>query len=213
MAKWTPEQVAMLESCYKSTMPIHEICDKLGRSVCSIYNKALLLGLRRPDEVLIQCGKRVSQETRSIEARFKKGQKALNKGKKMTPEMYAKCKATMFKKGNTPKNHREVGSERISKDGYIEIKVAEPNKWRLKHRLLWEQTNGKIPRGYNIQFKNKNKTDLRLENLYIISREEQMREENSYYAKYPKDMQEIIHLKAVVNRQIHKYEKNHNQNE
>ena len=65
---------------------------------------------------------------------FKKGLIPHNKGKKMPAETYQKVKGTMFKKGNIPKNHREVGSERITVDGYVEIKVAEPNKWKLKSR-------------------------------------------------------------------------------
>ena len=35
-----------------------------------------------------------------------------------------------------------------------------------------------------------------------------MAKENSFWAKYPKEIQEIIHLKGVVNRAIHKAEKN-----
>ncbi len=38
----------------------------------------------------------------------------------------------MFAKGNVPPNHRPVGSERISKDGYIEVKVAEPKQVEIK---------------------------------------------------------------------------------
>ena len=114
----------------------------------------------------------------------------------------------MFKKGRTPVNHRDVGAERVNVYGYIEIKVSEPNSWRLKHRVMWEQVNGTIPRGYNVQFKNHNPLDCRIENLYLISKAEQMAKENSFYAKYPKKIQEIIHLKGVVNRAIHKAEKN-----
>ena len=132
----------------------------------------------------------------------------MNKGKKISPEVYAKCQPTMFKKGNKPHNHKEVGSERIDRDGYIMVKVAEPNKWRLKHRIIWEQVNGAIPKGFNVQFKNHNPQDCRIENLYLISQAEQMVTENAYWAKYPKDLQEIIHLKGVVNRAIHKAEKN-----
>ena len=132
----------------------------------------------------------------------------LNKGKKVSPEVYSKMQPTMLKKGHTPVNHREVGSERINVYGYIEIKVVEPNSWRLKHRVMWEQVNGTIPRGYNVQFKNHNPLDCRIENLYLISKAEQMAKENSFYAKYPKKIQEIIRLKGVVNRAIHKAEKN-----
>ena len=41
----------------------------------------------------------------------------------MTPEAIERTKATRFKKGDKPGNHRKVGSERITVDGYIEIKT------------------------------------------------------------------------------------------
>ena len=101
---------------------------------------------------------------------FVKGQVSHNKGQKMSPEMYEKCKSTMFKKGNTPHNHRPVGSERISKDGYVEIKVAEPKKWMLKHRYIWEQANGKIPKNHIVIFRDNDRTNITLENLMLIPR-------------------------------------------
>ena len=84
--------------------------------------------------------------------RFEKGNMPHNKGKQMSKELYEKCKPTMFKKGHIPKNHREIGSERITKDGYIEIKIKEPNLWVLKHRLIYEEHYGKIPAGYSVIF-------------------------------------------------------------
>ena len=139
--------------------------------------------------------------------RFPKGQIPHNKGKKMSPEAYAKAAPTMFKKGHRPVNHKEIGSERVNIYGYIEVKVAEPNKWKLKHRIIWEQVNGAIPKGHNVQFRNHNSLDCRIENLYLISKAEQIRTENSYH-RYPKEIQELIHLKGVINRQIHKAERN-----
>lgn len=108
---------------------------------------------------------------------FKKGQKAFNKGKKaeeyMSKEAIEKSKKTQFKKGTIPPNHRPVGSERINIDGYYEIKVAEPKKWRLKHNVLWEKYNNKkIPKGYVVTFANKDKTDMSKDNLILISRTE-----------------------------------------
>ena len=102
--------------------------------------------------------------------RFVKGQVSHNKGQKMSPEIYEKCKGTMFKKGNTPHNHRPVGSERISKDGYVEIKIAEPRKWMFKHRYIWEQANGKIPRSHIVIFRDNDRTNVALENLMLIPR-------------------------------------------
>lgn len=101
---------------------------------------------------------------------FEKGHIPFNKGEKMSHETYKKCAATMFKKGNVPKNHRPVGSERITRDGYVEIKIAEPRKWALKHRYIWEQANGKIPEGHIIIFRDNDRTNVSLDNLMMIPR-------------------------------------------
>lgn len=107
-----------------------------------------------------------------LTGKFRKGQTPHNKGKKMPKEVYEKVKHTMFAKGNVPPNHRPVGSERISKDGYIEVKVAEPNKWRLKQRVVYEETKGKIPEGCPIIFLDGNKRNFDIGNLRCITRSE-----------------------------------------
>lgn len=204
---WTQEEIDTLSRLYPNHYA-REIAEILGRGISSIHCKAQSLGLESSREKIQRTGYESSKSPASIAARFQKGSVPLNKGKKVSPEVYSKMQPTMFKKGQTPVNHRDVGSERVNVDGYIEIKVAEPNRWRLKHRVIWEQANGSIPKGYNVQFKNHNRQDCRIENLYIISKAEQMVKENSFWAKYPKEIQEIIHLKGVVNRAIHKAEKN-----
>ena len=203
---WTQEEIDILSRMY----PDHfakEIAVVLGRGVSSIYCKAQQLGLECTPDKIRRSGLMSSNHPNTIAARFPKGHIPDNKGKRVSPETYAKCQPTMFKKGHTPVNHREVGSERINVDGYIEVKVAEPNRWRCKHRVIWEQHNGQIPAGFNVQFKNHNPLDCRIENLYLISKAEQMRTENSYIARYPKDLQDVIRLKGAINRQIHKAEK------
>ena len=205
--KWTQEEIDILSRLYPNHYA-REIADILGRGISSIHCKANSLGLESSLEKIQRTGYETSKSPASIAARFQKGSVPPNKGKKVSPEVYTKIQPTMFKKGSTPVNHRDVGAERVNVDGYIEIKVAEPNRWRLKHRVMWEQVNGKIPRGYNVQFKNHNPLDCRIENLYLISKADQLAKENSFYAKYPKKIQEIIRLKGVVNRAIHKAEKN-----
>lgn len=106
--------------------------------------------------------------------RFSKGNIPHNKGKKMPPEVYEKAKATMFKKGNIPPNYRPVGSERTTKDGYREIKVADPNKWELKHRYIYEQHFGKISKGDRVIFLDNDKTNFDINNLKCISRKEHL---------------------------------------
>lgn len=107
-----------------------------------------------------------------LTGKFIKGQTPHNKGKKMPKEVYEKVKHTMFAKGNVPPNHRPVGSERISKDGYIEVKVAEPNKWRLKQRVVYEEAKGKIPEGCTIIFLDGNKRNFDIDNLRCVTRSE-----------------------------------------
>lgn len=75
-----------------------------------------------------------------------------------------------FKKGNTPWHTREVGSERIDRDGYLEVKVADPNEWKYRHHLVWVENNGPIPEGYVVIFADQNKSNFNIDNLLLISR-------------------------------------------
>lgn len=103
---------------------------------------------------------------------FQRGHAPSNKGKKMPKEVYEKAKATMFKKGHVPKNYRPVGSERINVDGYIEIKVEDPRKWKSKHNVVWEQNYGEIPKDSVVIFLDGDKMNVSIENLKLIKRSE-----------------------------------------
>lgn len=204
---WTQEERDTLIRLY----PTHfagEIAAILGKSKASVYGQVLKLGLHAPKEKIRRAARMTANHPNSIAARFKPGHVSHNKGKKVPPDVYAKMQPTMFRKGHTPVNHSPVGSERVNTDGYIEIKVAEPDRWKPKHRVIWEQHNGAIPAGFNVQFKNHNPLDCRIENLYLISKSDQLKYENSYIARYPKELQDVIRLKGAINRQIHKREKN-----
>lgn len=103
-----------------------------------------------------------------VTRRFEKGRPSHNKGKKgyYAPGM----EKGWFKKGHIPHTHREVGSERVNIYGYIEVKVAEPNKWRAKHHIVWEEHNGPIPEGHVIYFRDGNPRNVDIENLRLVSR-------------------------------------------
>lgn len=205
---WTEEEVQLLREWYGSAdMFVSDMAARLGRPRNMVYQKALALGLRRPKEMQAIGGRMGAQLDGAKAHRFTKGHIPANKGKKMPPETYAKAARTMFKKGNTPKNHQEIGSERVNVYGYVEIKVAEPNRWKLKHRMIWEEANGPIEKGYNVQFKDGNPLNVSLENLYLISRQRQLKEENSLMARYPKELQDIIRLRGTVKRQMTLYNK------
>ena len=99
---------------------------------------------------------------------FRKGFIPWNKGVKG----YIGANKTSFKKGNKPKNWRPVGSERIDSNEYTLIKVAEPNKWVFKHRLIYERKYGEISKGSVIIFADGDKNNLSIDNLLCVTREE-----------------------------------------
>lgn len=109
---------------------------------------------------------------------FQKGFVPFNKGKKqkdyMSEEAINKTKNTRFQKGNIPHNHRPVGSERTTIDGYIEVKVAEPNKWKTKAVVIYEEEYGKIPKGHKVIYLDGNRQNLDISNLKVISSAEEL---------------------------------------
>lgn len=85
-----------------------------------------------------------------------------------------KSNITSFKKGNIPSNHRKIGEERVNVDGYVEVKVKEPNKWELKQRVLYKKYYGNIPKGNIVIFADNNKFNFEKENLIAIPRNENL---------------------------------------
>ena len=101
--------------------------------------------------------------------RFEKGHVPVNKGTKGM----MKANKTSFKKGQIPKNVRAVGSERVNIEGYTEIKVSEPNKWRLKHRVLYEEYhNVKLNSNESIIFMDGDRSNMSKGNLTLVTRQE-----------------------------------------
>ena len=112
-----------------------------------------------------------------VGGQFQKGQVPFNKGKTwdeyMTKERQVQSRKTQFKNGNIPWGTKSVGTERKeAKDGYIEVKVAMPNKWQLKQRYVYEHTYGKIPKGYNVIFADGDKYNFEPDNLILVSNAE-----------------------------------------
>lgn len=100
------------------------------------------------------------------DGRIAKGHVPANKGKKMPYN--ANSARTQFKKGHrsgrAAEKYKPVGSERFSKEGYLERKIHEglpmQSRWRAVHLLNWERANGPIPEGHCLKSKgNKLNTD------------------------------------------------------
>jgi len=158
---------------------------------------------------LIKEGLEVSQELRQQRlkaSQYSKGAISFNKGKKqtdyMTQAQINKTKATRFKKGNIPANHKPVGSERsLLKGGYIEIKVLEPNIWKLKQRWIYEkQYKIQLTSNDVIIFKDGNILNFEISNLQKITKTENMYR-NSIH-KYPPEIIPSLVLINKINKQL-----------
>lgn len=169
--------------------PVKRLATEIGISGARVERFLKNEGLKIPDWLV---------EKRKRESRFKKGHESFNKGLKqsdyMSKEAINKSKATRFKKGNVPHNTNYDGHERISKDGYIEVRVRK-GVYRPKHRVVWERNNGKIPKGHIIRFINGDQLDCRIENLEMVSMERNMLENSRH--RFPK---EIIPSMELVSR-------------
>ena len=116
----------------------------------------------------IRAWKQRNGVTSGVDACFKPGQQAWNKG--IPFRSGGRSHETWFKKGQRSINWRPVGSERLNVDGYLEVKVSEPNHWDLKHRVVYREHFGDIPEGHAVLFNNRDRTDCRPENLLLVSR-------------------------------------------
>lgn len=140
--------------------------------------------------------------------RFEKGSISWNQGTKgiMKPN------SGNFKKGVTPPNLKPFGHERIcSKDGYVLIKVDQPNphtgfkgRYVHKHRYIWEQAYGQIPEGKVVTFKDDNKRNFELSNLELIDRWMLVRFNKNKLSQAPVEIKPVLRtllkLEASVGR-------------
>lgn len=182
------------------TLPLKVIAENLNNRTYTFVKKRLdVMGLVRPPELI--------QKIKD-ESRIKKGNVSFNKGRKrkdwLSPEQIEKVKLTQFKVGTIPPNHRKVGSERIdAKDGYIYVKVAEGiNQFKLKHRVVYERHFGPIPKGYNVEFKDRNRLNFEPANLVLRTRKQNMLLNTIH--NYPKEIAALVQLRGALNRQINK---------
>lgn len=107
--------------------------------------------------------------------KYEPGMVPANKGKKMP--FNANSARTQFKKGDRPANTKYLGHERLHKDGYIYISVDQKNphtgyhhRYVLKHKYLWEQINGKVPRGMCLKCLDDNRQNTDPSNWELIPR-------------------------------------------
>ena len=74
-----------------------------------------------------------------------------------------------FKKGHTPTNTNYNGHERVNRDGFVMIRISKGN-YVLKSHLIWNKHNKPLKENEVIRFKDNNKLNCSIENLYKESR-------------------------------------------
>lgn len=138
---------------------------------------------------------------------FAKGHVPANKGQKMPETTKEKLKNTWFKKGNSPHNTREIGSELEDKGGYIFVKIKDVGTryemWKPKQLLIWEEYhNEKVPKGSFVTFLDGNKRNFDIKNLALITQSENVRMNQNGYrfsdAEITKAALNVVRLKIKI---------------
>ncbi|MFC4261947.1 HNH endonuclease signature motif containing protein [Ferruginibacter yonginensis] len=196
---WSSEDIDFLKSKYADEYT-SVIADHLKRSVRTIYKVAYKMGLKKSEAFkkmeLARQGERL--KVIGYSHRRRPGFVPANKGIKMCPDVYEKSKHTFFKKGHIPANSLKLGTEVIRKikgREYVKIKIAESTKLVFKHVYIWEQAHGKIPKGNFIVFIDGDSKNVVIENLKMISREENMLRNSKHHIPA-----EIIPTLALINK-------------
>lgn len=214
--QWTNEEDRIIAEHYPHT-PYKELCELLGCSRYQLYNRANVLNAKKtpvflagPHSGCIRKGQR-----RGTAFEFKPGITPWNKGKSIGS--FGNSVHTQFKPGVRQavarKLYKPIGTERISKDGYIERKINDDmplqKRWRAVHIIEWEKLNGPLPKGFALVFIDGNKQNTDPSNLELVSRAELMKR-NSFH-RYPKEIALAVQLRGQITRQINKRRKSDEQ--
>lgn len=190
-------------------MRTEDLARDLGRSYSSIAQRAMNLDLKKSPEWLltVESGRLLKGDTRGGATRFKPGQASWNKGKEMPSR--GRSIDTQFRPGMRPQTWVPIGTETLDKDGYLKRKVRDDappgmsrKNWVFVQRLVWEQHHGPIPPGHHVAFKNGDKTDIRIENLELLTQRAMML--RNTVQNLPKELATLVQLRGAVNRQINR---------
>lgn len=124
---------------------------------------------------------------------FQKGSAPWNKGSKgLIPPG-----PSSFKKGHIGPTIKQLYSERMNKDGIIEIKVPVPRKgfktsYMPKQRWVYEQHNGTIPAGHVVSFLDGDILNFDPDNLIALSRAELLRLNKNEYRQQPDELKPTV---------------------
>lgn len=123
--------------------------------------------------------------------------------------------ATQFRPGQDPPNTLPIGSYRFDKDGTLQRKINNDKgnnskRWRGVHELVWIAEHGPVPPKHIVIFKPGRRTavleEIILDAVECISLAENMKRNTRH--NLPKELSDLIGLRAQITRQINKRIKN-----
>lgn len=209
--KWTQPEIDMLRRLY-STTPSIEIAEQLGRPIGQVCAKANALCITKTQAYFEgqYSGRLVVDTEIGAGNRFRKGNVPANKGLRRPGWAPGRMRETQFRKGQLSGHaaalHLPIGTEHITKDGYIQRKVNDDlpmhARWQLLQRLVWIEHHGPIPPSHVVCFRNDNKQDCRIENLELISRADLARRNTIH--RYPPALKQVIRLSKKLQRTLEK---------
>ncbi|EJM92466.1 HNH endonuclease signature motif containing protein [Pseudomonas sp. GM67] len=204
---WLLEDEDRLCALYPNT-PMPELIEAFRRPYWSIYNKAYALGLKRSEAYLAsEHACRLRRENNpGAGTRFQKGQASWNKG--VSYVAGGRSAETRFKPGALSGKAalllQPVGTERVTKDGIRQRKIRDDGppqrRWKSVHMILWEESNGTVPPGHIVVFRDKNTEHIEIDNLELITRAENMRRNTIH--RYPPELKSTIRQLGKLKKAI-----------
>lgn len=173
-------------------------------TIRAIYTMAQTLNLNKSPEYLTtkDSGRILKNERKGPSTEFQRGHIPHNKGIRGW-QAGGGAEKTKFKPGQKPHNTKPIGSIRVNFYGYLQRKMTCTGKnsdWVYVHHLLWKEHHGSIPKGHIVTFKNGDKTDICIENLQLLSRSENLKQNS--VQRFPEKLKEVMRLKASLTRYI-----------
>lgn len=194
---WPIEHVEVLKRDY-AIRAAPAIAAELGRSVSSVYGMAKKLGLKKSDDWYQREESGRTNLLKGTQSRFEKGLTPWNKGTKTGPA-HPNTKKTQFKKGQKPHNTLPIGSI-VHPDGYLKIKIAEPNVWVFYQRHVWEKHHGPIPVGCLVRFRDGDPMNCEIDNLMLETPTEHCLRNSKH--KFPEEVIPAMAMLADLKKEV-----------
>ena len=214
---WTPETLAEVCRRYPHERTA-DIARDLGRSIGSIHGQANMLGLKKSPEYMRQIHGRPSPRSgrmRDSSPDKPRGTRAYPAAPETTP--IPSARSSSRRSPEEARNHQPIGSLRICNGRHLATQdhgrpaLYPSRRWVAVHRLVWEEVNGPMPKGYVVVFKpgmaSTDPDEITIDRVELITRAELMRRNTRH--NLPPEINALIAVKARLTRLITEREKRH----